>query len=80
MIDLARNLSKVYQPPNRDIILKDLLDAINDHNMVINLSLINKKSDIVGLLFLGDGATSSRTPLLKNWFQEFFSSDCVITC
>ena len=30
-----------------------------------NLSLIEKESDIFGLLFLGDGATISRVPLLN---------------
>ena len=30
-----------------------------------NLSLIEKESDIFGLLFIGDGATISRVPLLN---------------
>ena len=30
-----------------------------------NLSLIEKESEIFGLLFLGDGATISRVPLLN---------------
>ena len=33
--------------------------------MESNLSLIEKESDSFGLLFLGDGATISRIPLLK---------------
>ena len=44
---------------------KDLLDVIHDQNMERNLSLIKKESDIFGLLFLGDGTTISRIPLLK---------------
>ena len=65
VLDLARTLSKCYQPPNRKIIYKDLLDAIHDHNMERNLSLIKKESGIFGFLFLGDGATIYRIPLLN---------------
>ena len=63
--ELARTISKCYQPPNRKLISKDLLDVIHDQNMEINLSLIEKESEIFGFLFLGDGATISRVPLLK---------------
>ena len=55
VLDLERTVSKRYQPPNRDIIYKNILDVINDHKMERNLSLIKKESDIFGLLFLGDG-------------------------
>ena len=65
VLDLARTVSKCYQHPNRKLISKDLLDVINDQNMERNLSLIKKESDIFGLLFLGDGATISRVPLLN---------------
>ena len=65
MLQLARTVSKCYQPPNRKLISKDLLDIIHDQNMESNLSLIEKESDIFGLLFLGDGATISRVPLLN---------------
>ena len=41
------------------------MDVIHDQNMERNLSLIEKESDIFGLLFLGDGATISRFPLLN---------------
>ena len=58
-------MPKSYQPPNRNLISKDLLDAIHDQNMERNLSLIKKESDIFGLLFLGDGTTISRIPLLN---------------
>ena len=30
-----------------------------------NFTMINKEEDLFGLLFIGDGATISRTPLLK---------------
>ena len=30
---LAKNLSKGYQPPNINIISKDILDGIHDNNM-----------------------------------------------
>ena len=59
MLELARTVSKCYQPPNRNLIYKDLLDVIHDQNMERNSSLIKKDSDISGLLFLGDGATIS---------------------
>ena len=65
MLELARNVSKCYQPPNRKLISKDILDVIHDQNMKSNLSLIEKESDIFGLLFIEDGATISRVPLLK---------------
>ena len=42
LLYLERNLSKSYQPPNRNLIYKDLLDVINDQNMERNLSLIKK--------------------------------------
>ena len=44
--ELARTVSKCYQPPNRNIISKDILDVIHDQNMESNLSLIEKESDI----------------------------------
>ena len=65
VIDLAINVSKCYHTSNRKIIYKDILDIINDHNMERNLSLIERESDIIGLLFLGDGSKISRIPLLK---------------
>ena len=65
VLELARTVSKCYQPPNRKLISKDLLDVIHDQNMEKNLSLIKKDSEIFGLLFLGDGATISRVPLLN---------------
>ena len=64
MLELARNVSKCYQPPNIKLISKDLLGVIHDQNMERNLSLIEKESEIFGFLFLGDGATISRVPLL----------------
>ena len=36
--ELARTVSKCYQPPNRKLISKDLLGVINDQNMERNLS------------------------------------------
>ena len=65
VLDLARNVSKGYQHPNRNLISKDLLDVIHNNNMERNLSLIKKKSDIFGFLFLGDGATIFITPLFN---------------
>ena len=62
---LERTVSKCYQPPNRNLISKDLLDVIHDQNMERNLSLIKKESDIFGLLFLGDGDNISRIPQLN---------------
>ena len=32
MLDLAINVSKSYQPPNRKLIFKDPLYVIHDHN------------------------------------------------
>ena len=65
VLELAITVSKCYQPPNRNLISKDLLDIIHDQNMESNLSLIEKESDIFEFLFQGDGATISRIPLLN---------------
>ena len=65
VLDLARTVSKCYQPPNRKLISKDILDVIHDQNMERNLSLIKKESDIFGLLFLSDGVTITIIPILK---------------
>ena len=65
VLELERTVSKCYQPPNRKLISKDLLDVIHDQNMEKNLILIEKESEIFGLLFLGDGATISIVPLLN---------------
>ena len=40
VLDLARNVSKTYQPPNINLISKDILGVIHDQNMERNLSLI----------------------------------------
>ena len=70
VLDLARTVSKSYQPPSRKLISKDLLDVIHDQNMERNLSLIKKESDIFGFLFLYAGATISRILLLNILVQE----------
>ena len=64
VLELEITVSKCYQHPNRKLISKDLLGVIHDKNMENNLILIEKESDIFGLLFLGDGDTLSRVPLL----------------
>ena len=65
VLDLERTVSRSYQPPNRKLISKDISGVFHDENMERNLSLILKESNIFGLLFLGDGATISRIPLLN---------------
>ena len=62
---MSRNVSKTYIPPNRKIISKELFDVIHEQNIKRNLAMIKKEADIFGLLFLGDGATISRCPLLS---------------
>ena len=42
VLDLERTVSICYQPPNRKLISKDILDVIHDQNMESNLSLIEK--------------------------------------
>ena len=39
---LARNMSKCYQPPNRELIPQDILDVLHDQNMERNSILIKK--------------------------------------
>ena len=56
---------KTYIPPNRKLTSKELLDVIHEQNMKRNLAIIKKEAEIFELLFLGDGATISRCPLLN---------------
>ena len=64
-LHLARTVSKCYQPQNRKLTCKDILDVIHDQKMERNLSLIKKESDIFGFLFLGDGAIFSKIKILN---------------
>ena len=43
VIDLARNVSESYQPTNRKLISKDLLDITHDKNTERTLILIKKE-------------------------------------
>ena len=70
VLELEKSVSNCYQHANRRLISKDILDVIHDKNMERNLSLIEKESDIFGLLFLGDGATITRIPLLNILVSE----------
>ena len=47
VLELSRTVSKCYQPSNRKLISKDILDVIHDQNMERNLSLIEKESEII---------------------------------
>ena len=78
-LELARTVSKCYQPPNRNLISKDILDVIHGQNTKKNLSLTEKESDIFVLLFLGDGVTILRIPLLNILVSEKSSSSCIRT-
>ena len=51
VLGLERKLSKCYQPPNRKLIHKGLLDVIHNQNMESNLSLIKKESVLGGGCF-----------------------------
>ena len=42
VLNLAINVSKSYQPPNRNMISKYLLDVIHDHTMERSLSSVKK--------------------------------------
>ena len=64
-MELTRNVSKEYIPPNRNLISKELLDVIHEQNMKRSLAIIKKEAEIFGLLFLGDGVKFSRCPLLN---------------
>ena len=70
VLELERTVSKCYQPPNRNLISKDILDVIHGQNTKKNLSLTEKESDIFVLLFLGDGVTIFRIPLLNILVSE----------
>ena len=51
LLELARNVSKNYAPPNIKLISKKLLDFIHGQNTKINLAMIKKEAEIFGLLF-----------------------------
>ena len=42
VLDLARNVSKCYNPPNRKLMTTELLDGIHDKNMKRNLTIMKK--------------------------------------
>ena len=42
VLELESTVSKFYQPPNRKLISKDILDVNHDQNMERNLILIEK--------------------------------------
>ena len=65
VLELSRKVLRIYIPPNRNLISRELLDVIHEQNMKRNLAMIRKEADIFGLLFLGYGATISRFPLLN---------------
>ena len=65
VLNLARNMSKDYQPANRNILSMDILDTINDQKMERSLSLIKRRDRYFGLLFLGDNDTISKITLLN---------------
>ena len=62
---MVRKISKGYNIPNKKIIDKYIQDVIHNHNMQTKLSMIKKEVYNFALLFIGDGATISRTPLLN---------------
>ena len=62
---MERKDSKTYITPNINIIYKELIDVIHEPNTKRNLATIKSEAEIFGLLFLGDGATFSRFPLLN---------------
>ena len=51
VLELARTVSKCYQPPKIKLISKDFLDVIHDWNIERNMSLIEKESDILDCYF-----------------------------
>ena len=65
LLEMERNVSETYIPPNRNLISKELLGVIHEQNMKMNLSMIKKEAKIFGLLFLVDGVTISRFTLLN---------------
>ena len=65
LLELSKKVSKTYIPSNRNLISKYLLGVIHEQKMKRNLAMIKKEVEIFGLLFLGDGATISRCPLLN---------------
>ena len=51
VVDLARTVSICYQPSNKNVIYKDLLDVIHHQNMERNFSWIKKESDFLDCCF-----------------------------
>ena len=51
VLDLEITVSNSYQTPNRNLISKDILDVIHDHNMERKLSLIKKSQIFLDFYF-----------------------------
>ena len=62
---MERKVSKTCISPNKNIISKEFIDVIHKQDMKRKFAMIRKEADVFGLLFLGDGATMSRCPLLN---------------
>ena len=62
LLKLSQNVSKTYISPNINPISKELPDVIHEHNMKGYL-YIKKEVDIFGLVFIGNGATISKSSL-----------------
>ena len=46
LLDLSRNVSNKYIPPNNKFISKEILDVIHEHNMKRNTEIIKKEEEI----------------------------------
>ena len=66
---LERTVFKIYNPSHKKLIAKYVLDFIHDQNIQKNLSIIKNEAKMFGVLFIGDGATISKTALLKMLFS-----------
>ena len=62
VMELSRNVLKTYIPPNRNLISKELLDVIHEHNMKRNLAMIKKESETFFVFWAGRPSNGPLSP------------------
>lgn len=65
VLQLAKNAGSNYQPPNRNVIGKQLLQLNYDHYIDTSFSKALNNAEYYGITLFGDGATIKKTPFLN---------------
>ena len=80
VLDLVRNVSKCYNPPNSKIVSKDLLDVIHDQNTKRKLTMIKKRQMYLDFYFLIMVPQSHELHCLIFFPREEYSSGRLRVC